>query len=265
MNTNKKFALLEIDDRVTMSNEFIERYGGPRLTGVVVGYRSSMGSPMLVKVRYDSNGKTDLFAPHIWVRDSDGCYGRDVGPGESVPGAVKAIETTYAGHRYRSRCEARWAIFLDVLNIAFNYELEGFELESDYYLPDFYLPQVKSYAEVKPGTFSPKETEKCHQLADFTGCPVLMLDGPPAAKSYYAALPSEDEAAVVQEEALFMLTNRKGCISNEGRLYTASPSDPVFEDTEHAVAVAKSARFEHGETGPLVVRVEVPVKGSDAR
>lgn len=53
--------------------------------------------------------------------------------------AIKAIETTYKGCRFRSRLEARWAVFFDTLGVRWEYEPEGFELPSGRYLPDFDL------------------------------------------------------------------------------------------------------------------------------
>jgi len=52
---------------------------------------------------------------------------------------------------FRSRLEARWAVFFDALGEEWQYEVEGFELPSGRYLPDFYLPKRKTYVEVKPG------------------------------------------------------------------------------------------------------------------
>jgi len=34
---------------------------------------------------------------------------------------IKPIETHYAGHRFRSRLEARWAVFLDAMEIPWQY------------------------------------------------------------------------------------------------------------------------------------------------
>lgn len=50
---------------------------------------------------------------------------------------IKAIETRYAGYRFRSRLEARWAIFFDALGLQWEYEPEGFETDVGWYLPDF--------------------------------------------------------------------------------------------------------------------------------
>ena len=51
---------------------------------------------------------------------------------------IKAIETKYKGYRFRSRLEARWAVYFDTLGVAWEYEPEGFDLGNGlYYLPDF--------------------------------------------------------------------------------------------------------------------------------
>lgn len=71
---------------------------------------------------------------------------------------IRAIETRYAGCHFRSRLEARWAVFFDTANIRWEYEPEGFEDtrwsdENDCsptrYLPDFYLPDTSTWVEVK--------------------------------------------------------------------------------------------------------------------
>jgi len=68
---------------------------------------------------------------------------------------IKPIETVYNGYRFRSRLEARWAVFFDTLGIKYEYEKEGYEIEDFcssktwYYLPDFYLPETKTWVEVK--------------------------------------------------------------------------------------------------------------------
>ncbi len=52
--------------------------------------------------------------------------------------AIKAIETIYNGYRFRSRLEARWAVFFDALGVEYEYEPEGFDLgDGTFYLPDF--------------------------------------------------------------------------------------------------------------------------------
>lgn len=52
--------------------------------------------------------------------------------------AIRAIETEYAGYRFRSRLEARWAVFFTLAGYRWEYEPEGFELPGGMrYLPDF--------------------------------------------------------------------------------------------------------------------------------
>jgi hypothetical protein len=73
---------------------------------------------------------------------------------------IKAIETHYAGHRFRSRLEARWAVAFNEIGLKWQYEPQGFTLERrlsawgsetlDWnYLPDFFLPGMNCYGEVK--------------------------------------------------------------------------------------------------------------------
>jgi hypothetical protein len=38
---------------------------------------------------------------------------------------LKAIETRYADHLFRSRTEARWAVALTAMGVAWQYEKEG--------------------------------------------------------------------------------------------------------------------------------------------
>jgi hypothetical protein len=98
-----------------------------------------------------------------------------------------AIETQWGGWLFRSRLEARWAVLFDYLKIAFQHEPEGFEFpDGSRYLPDFYLPQVKMFAEVKPVNFTDEEKNKCKMLCDSTMAPCLYLVGPPDFSTYWA-------------------------------------------------------------------------------
>ena len=67
---------------------------------------------------------------------------------------IKPIETYYNGYRFRSRLEARWAVFFDAAGIKYQYEPEGyrytdFDDNEYFYLPDFYLPDFNIWVEVK--------------------------------------------------------------------------------------------------------------------
>lgn len=50
---------------------------------------------------------------------------------------INPIETTYAGCRFRSRLEARWAVFFNRLGISWEYEPQGYNVNGRAYLPDF--------------------------------------------------------------------------------------------------------------------------------
>lgn len=78
-------------------------------------------------------------------------------PGEYQRTSIAAIETRYAGCRFRSRLEARWAVFLDHVGIDWEYEAQGYECTARLtlgekpipYLPDFWLPKLGIFGEVK--------------------------------------------------------------------------------------------------------------------
>jgi len=63
---------------------------------------------------------------------------------------IKPIETVYDGHRFRSRLEARWAVFFKHAGIEYEYEPQGYDMGIEKYLPDFYVSQWKTYLEIKP-------------------------------------------------------------------------------------------------------------------
>lgn len=98
---------------------------------------------------------------------------------------MKALETTYRGINYRSRTEARWAVFLDELRVAYNYEPEGFDLGGDWYLPDFWLPVPGIWLEVKGVEPTDRERRVAVSLARASRSPVAIAVGaPPIAEAY---------------------------------------------------------------------------------
>jgi hypothetical protein len=177
------------------------------------------------------------------------------------------IETLYAGYRFRSRLEARWAVFFDTLGIRWEYEPEGFVLGGRPYLPDFLLhlpggPQA--YAEVKRDGVDDYEGEHVwllRQLARQTGIPCVLLVGAPAYRIYnvfhkdlaadkYAACffhswvtgPSLQELDTYWWQQL-MLGDGGMEFPFDDRRAGKAWGDRLVE----AVKAAKQARFEHGE------------------
>lgn len=62
---------------------------------------------------------------------------------------IQPIETKYGGYRFRSRLEARWAVFFDHLHVKWQYERQGYQVDDVRYLPDFWLPGMEVHVEVK--------------------------------------------------------------------------------------------------------------------
>ena len=90
---------------------------------------------------------------------------------------IKAIETEYAGCLFRSRLEARWAVFFDALDVQWEHEPDGFETSAGRYLPDFRveLNSTPHWFEVKPPGYvcDPRHAA----LAVGSGRPVIVAAG----------------------------------------------------------------------------------------
>lgn len=92
---------------------------------------------------------------------------------------MRVLETFYRGYRFRSRLEARWAVFMDSLAVKFVYEPEAFELGGVSYLPDFWVPHIKSFIEIKPEHPNEDEQYKAEKLCEFTKENVFIIYGQP--------------------------------------------------------------------------------------
>jgi len=176
--------------------------------------------------------------------------------------AMRPIQTSYRGYFFRSRLEARWAVFFDSLGIKWVYEPEGFHLSNgEMYLPDFFLPkfggQQGMYVEVKPDRVI---DAKARQLAEDSGVPVLMACGVPGPMVYKVMLP---EDGLGPYNCCFVAKYLPGgSHEDEYRLYM----EPCYEDSDGsidsqfmdhsvlaAIVKARSARFEHDQRGAVAV------------
>jgi hypothetical protein len=206
----------------------------------------------------------------------------------TITSAIQPIETTYAGCRFRSRLEARWGVFFDALSIAWRYEPQGFELPSGAaYLPDFHLPDLDLWVEVKGA-----EEEFCRDGARYAeaaltlgGNGLLILGSVPDTRlgkpQHFVLTPEEhccgetilclhiawDEmlhnASAVKEigfPCTTLMSHRSGALPalkgyNRGRAEYTDPGPvaaldwPAYEPGTKAYIAARSARFEHGERG----------------
>lgn len=94
---------------------------------------------------------------------------------------IKSKDTEYNGYRFRSRLEARWANFFDRMGIKFVYEPQTFVLENGtLYIPDFYLPDLNAFAEVKFEKLNSRDFKKAFLLVKEGPQKLLILDGDPS-------------------------------------------------------------------------------------
>lgn len=95
---------------------------------------------------------------------------------------MKAIETRYKGYRFRSRLEARWAVFFDALGIKWEYEPEGYDLgEAGWYLPDFMIyigdNSAPVWFEVKGKKATKDDIKKLEYLCEATNTHGFIASG----------------------------------------------------------------------------------------
>ena len=88
---------------------------------------------------------------------------------------MKPIQTEYKGYLFRSRLEARWAVFFDACGVDWEYEPEGYDLgDGLQYLPDFLLHGVEGraagdlYVEVK-GKMTETDAKKILRFSGLHG------------------------------------------------------------------------------------------------
>ena len=163
---------------------------------------------------------------------------------------MKAIETKYAGYRFRSRLEARWAVFLDALELEWDYEPEGIILpKGEWYLPDFYVHTTKTWLEIKPPEYSYEEKYKCMMLSLETGTHVIILNGTPDFKRYLGFYPFnvEKKSVFTLGYVLIPVEDRFSVACGWNDIQETYDSDGWPKQYQLAVREARSARFEHGE------------------
>lgn len=172
---------------------------------------------------------------------------------------MKAIETVYNGYRFRSRLEARWAVFFETAGIEYEYEPEGFQFEDGTkYLPDFYLPWFKCYVEIKPVSVYKdgfEEAErKCEMLFEEHGdCITMLCIGDPVDwnVTVYCNDMTDGSAGLSKWDADFFegcWYERDGEIFGDGKHYirlcvTNNSRDRSFHTANWDVAPLRDAQY----------------------
>lgn len=90
---------------------------------------------------------------------------------------IKAIPTKYKNILFRSRLEARWGIVFDHLGLNWIYEYQGYLLDGEPYLPDFYMPDLHCYIEIKGEEPPQRSHDLAYALSRETCLPVHIFVG----------------------------------------------------------------------------------------
>lgn len=159
---------------------------------------------------------------------------------------IKAIETNYNGYKFRSRLEARWAVYFDSIGLNWDYEIEGFKLENGkYYLPDFYIPHF-GYIEIKPlGKVTKEEIEKCRLLSkqiDKIDEFVALFEGSPDSKGYMSFFDGNENCPVTFSKYTVRKWGQTPGFTGGSHL---EESDFFYEEGK-SIEKARSFRFENG-------------------
>lgn len=117
---------------------------------------------------------------------------------------IKPIPTQYKGYQFRSRLEARWAVFFDEMRIPYDYENEGYEVATGvWYLPDFKIDNC--YVEVKHRFDDDMDAlEKIGALVSDTRVPGVIVYGDPYAHLAVLFEPHTDPPGYVRTVANFL-------------------------------------------------------------
>jgi hypothetical protein len=180
---------------------------------------------------------------------------------------MKPIETVYNGYRFRSRLEARWAVFFDAVGLKYRYEPEGYELsDGTKYLPDFeiygvvgrgrgYEPEKPLYVEVK-GIWVKEDIHKCKQFAEDGNKLYCVGDIPQNENDAIRAWKESDmmlySASMIDGDSypIFWCKDWSGNVALYGadNLPGWYPWEMYcYELVYPALKKARQARFEHGE------------------
>lgn len=173
---------------------------------------------------------------------------------------IKPIETVYNGYRFRSRLEARWAVFFDALGWEYEYEAEGYELEGVRYLPDFYFRSISGFVEIKGQSPKDEEKEKA-RLLSLGGFDVMILypngdAGFDLNRTGVCTYSSGELADEVYQEIFTLLwglqlakTKTIGSALDKIQAGDYSECEQYARCLRRAENKARQARFEHGANG----------------
>lgn len=182
---------------------------------------------------------------------------------------IKPIQTRYAGCHFRSRTEAKWAVFYDAMGWKWQYEPEGYGDGKTAYLPDFFVttPDGSEFiADVKPDNYHISDDGKeefYRTLSTHLKLRIVLLTGIPEYMAYDSIFPNSKpntlQAVFFLDYAPFLKVVDDYWLpqlefdENNGHMYF--PHDDRAAEKSfgkkyvESIHAARSARFEFGQSG----------------
>ncbi len=113
---------------------------------------------------------------------------------------MQAIPQFHNGILYRSRTEARWGEFWSRAGVPVEYEPEGFDLDGEWYVPDFHVGGT-TYFEVKGTSPTDRERRVARKLAEASQSPVVIAEGNPGVGRLvvYGVVKNPTSCVIVEE------------------------------------------------------------------
>lgn len=158
---------------------------------------------------------------------------------------IQSLDTTLFGYNFRSRLEARWAIFLDAMGWEWLYEPQGYALANgDKYLPDFYLPQFQTFIEIKFDVLTEFDFDRARMLVQATDIPLIIIDRDPSLKHLTQLTANKEGEIKPVEINLVEDPKRKGKFLKNRLLVDEEDYENMgLEAPIEAVEKARSHRF----------------------
>ncbi|MCB1658635.1 MAG: hypothetical protein KDI39_10430 [Pseudomonadales bacterium] len=181
----------------------------------------------------------------------------------------EVVSLEYNGHKFKNQLEASWAVFFDQMNLKYEREEEGYEIEGGVkYFSNFYLSDYKLHVNIVRDLelLSFKEFEKFDIFSRCDDKSVLLICGTPTQEEMYVldgsycldecAYEHDGEEGVYSENGLLDIYKKTALLEkrvifakslDERKLVFVFASDWELRDVNYALSQAQKFPFESND------------------